>query len=118
MKKFLLSVAFLGLMASPAFAQEEGGQGPAGPGGRGGEMMKEHHAKMDTDGDGNISKAEFLAVQEQRFNELDANSNGIIEKEEFQAFREKMKGKAGEWREKMKERRGQRQAPGGEAPVE
>lgn len=114
MKKFLMSVALIGLMAGPAMAQAEGG--PGGPGGKGAAMMKEHHAKLDTDGDGNISKAEFLAGQEQRFNELDANSNGVIEKEEFQAFREKMKGKAGEWREKMKERRGQQQ--GGEAPIE
>ncbi len=108
MKKLLLSLAVLGLMATPALAED----GEKGSGhGKGGK----HHLEMDTDGDGAISKAEFMAVQEKRFSELDANSNGSIEKEEFQAFRDKMKGKRGEYRDKMKDKRGERPAPTPEA---
>lgn len=59
-------------LAGPALAQD-GAHGP----GRG-----------DTDGDGRISRAEFLAVAFQRFDAADADRDGILTPGEAQAARE------------------------------
>jgi hypothetical protein len=56
MKKLLLSAAVLALLTSPAIAGEN---------------------KMDTDGDGVVSKSEFMAKQETRFDEMDANNDVV-----------------------------------------
>ncbi len=61
---------------------------------------KEGKQRIDTDGDGKISRAEAEASQRpgliKQFDKMDADGDGFITKEERQAFR----GKAGE---KMKE---------------
>jgi hypothetical protein len=90
MKKLLMSVAVLAFLASPALAGEKGGH--KGP-------------KMDTDGDGLVSKSEFLDAQEKRFDEMDANNDGKIQKEEFKAAHEKWRDKRKEYGEKRKERK-------------
>ena len=41
------------------------------------------HAKMDANGDGVITKAEFMAMHEQMWAKLDANNNGKIDKDEM-----------------------------------
>jgi len=46
--------------------------------------MDEMH-KIDTDGDGTVSKAEWLAYQEKIFVALDKNMTGIIDEKEFLA---------------------------------
>jgi Ca2+-binding EF-hand superfamily protein len=58
-----------------------------------GTMMK----KVDTNGDGVISKDEFLARHEEMFNKMDADGDGNLTPGE-------MKEARGEMREKMKER--------------
>lgn len=44
--------------------------------------MSEMH-KIDTDGDGTISKAEWLAYQEKVFAALDKNKTGVVDEKEF-----------------------------------
>lgn len=62
----------------------------------------------DTDGDGKISKEEFLSEAESRFDKNDYDNDGYISKEEAKEFhekmREKMKYRAKERRERMEER--------------
>jgi hypothetical protein len=78
-----------------------------------GHKGKGRHAErlqeVDTNGDGLVSKAEFMAQQEKRFNELDANSDGQIDQDEHKAFRGKMKERFKEMREKRQQRMQERQ---------
>lgn len=77
----ILALAAAGLSAA-AIAQEPGyGQGPRGEGRQG--MMQ----RVDTDGDGKITQAEFNAVHERHFAALDADGDGVITLEEFAAPR-------------------------------
>lgn len=45
---------------------------------------------MDSNKDGDISKAEFLSFHELRFNQIDTNKDGKISREEGRSAREKM----------------------------
>lgn len=115
MKKILmLGVAMLALNAASSFAEDKAAAPADGPKHHKGDMLKE----IDADGDGSVSKAEFMAFHEKRFGEMDANNDGKISKEEHEA-------KRAEWKAKMKERREQRmkkdapvEAPAAEAPTE
>ena len=49
---------------------------------RGLRTMSEMH-NIDTDGDGSISKAEWLAYQEKGFAALDKNKTGVVDEKEF-----------------------------------
>ncbi|MGB4106532.1 MAG: EF-hand domain-containing protein [Alphaproteobacteria bacterium] len=105
MKKLLMFSAAAFALTSPAMAEESTDGKP-------------HHQsfieKFDTDKDGAISKAEFLAMHEQRFAEFDTNSDGKISKEESDA-------KKAEWKEKRKEMHGKKDAegaPAAEAPAD
>ena len=102
MKKLLmLSAAVLMFQAAPVLAEHhEGGEGK-----KGGIMEK-----IDTDGNGAISKSEYLAHAEKRFAEKDKDGNGEISKEEAKENREHRKEKMKEMREKMKEKRAERKA--------
>ncbi len=53
------------------------------------QKMEQRLQKVDTDGDGAISKAEFLAEAEAKFDRMDANGDGKITPEERDAMREK-----------------------------
>lgn len=100
MKKIaaVLTVAMLA-GSVPAFAQPQGMEHPAGDG---------HHKRprlemLDTDGNGMVSKDEFMAMHLKRFAAIDANGDGNISKEEIEAYRvakkaerEKMKGEGKE----------------------
>ena len=84
MKKLMIFSAAAALaLVSPALAQE-GEKSPH----RGGMMEK-----MDSDSDGMVSKAEFMAFHEKRFAEMDANSDGKISKEEIDAKKAEWKAK-------------------------
>lgn len=73
-----------------------------GAGGKGKAM-----AKLDTNGDGAISKAEFDAMSAQRFAKLDTNSDGKIDAAEMKAQHDKARAKM----MKMRERRGNTPSP-------
>ncbi len=55
----------------------------------GGEGKHHHHGKhfdkRDSDGDGSVSKAEWMAAAEARFDRMDADGDGVITREEYQA---------------------------------
>lgn len=54
-------------------------------------------AMMDTDGDGNVSKEEFMKGHEAKFDQIDANGDGVIDPSEREAYmQQKRKGKGGE----------------------
>jgi Ca2+-binding EF-hand superfamily protein len=88
MKKLLLTTALglcaMGIAATPALADHHMDDKPYKPG------KHKMFEKMDADGDGVISKAEFIQAHEKRFNELDADGNGTISKEEAKAKRQEM----------------------------
>ncbi|MDX1974540.1 MAG: EF-hand domain-containing protein [Rickettsiales bacterium] len=87
-QSLLILTALLTLSCGTANAQEEGG-------GERREMMKqkmqERMKEADTNGDGAISKAEFMAQAESRFAKMDANGDGQITQDERGAMRDKFK---------------------------
>lgn len=95
MKKLLMLSLATAVFSAPALAEH-------GPDGAPHHKKGEWFQKVDANGDGMISKAEFMAKHEERFNESDANKDGQISKEEAAAQKEK-------WAEKMKEKRAERQ---------
>ena len=52
-------------------------------------------SQADTDNDGKVSRQEFLAQSEKRFDKMDTDSDGFLSKEEFSQAREKMKERRG-----------------------
>lgn len=89
-KLMMLSAAVLALQAIPAIAQEKG----ADHGKHRGEKFFE---MQDTDKDGVISEAEFVAKAKERFTSMDADKDGKVTKEEAAAHHEAKKAK---WKEK------------------
>ncbi len=107
LKKELLTgtlAAFMCLMTPAAFA--EGAYGGPDKAGAGGKMYE----KLDENGDGSVSQAEFLAQASERFAKMDVDGDGVLTKYEAAAFhksmREKMRGKMQERREKRKSETG------------
>ena len=96
----ILALLALSLMATPALAEHHEGQHGGDKDGRHKAMM----AKVDTDKDGKISRAEFQARGEQMFKEADANGDGFITPEEgkaaHEARREKWKARKAEYMKK------------------
>lgn len=93
-------------MAGMDHGKPGGKRGGRGHGGKHGGMGMMMMAKMaDTNNDGAVSKAEFMAAAAKHFDEADANKDGKITKEERRAMHQKMRGA---W----KDRRG-----GGDAPA-
>ncbi|MFK7839836.1 MAG: hypothetical protein AB8B83_05840 [Bdellovibrionales bacterium] len=97
MKKILmLAAAIFAFGATPVLAD---GHGEGGKG--------KKFEKHDTNGDGVISKDEFLDHASERFSKMDSNSDGTISKEEAKAGHEKRRA---EMKERMKERKAKRDA--------
>lgn len=81
MRKFLPLVAVMALVfsASQALAADTATDRRGdGTGRRHTDMMQ----RMDKDGDGKVSKAEFVAGAEERFTKMDTNSDGFLTKED------------------------------------
>ena len=62
---------------------------------------KDHHGKflkkLDTNGDGAVSKDEFMSKQEEHFSKMDADGDGSVTADEMKAAKKEMKAK---WKEK------------------
>lgn len=90
---FALMAGLCAFAALPAFADHHGDMH--------GKMMDGKHPfgleKLDANGDGSVSKDEFMAAHEEKFTEMDTNGDGVISKEELEARR-------AQWKEKMEER--------------
>ena len=84
-----LAVLMAGVTA-PSFAKD----------GKGGK----HFAKMDTDGNGTISQAEFLERAKKRFAKMDADNNGEVTKEELKAAHKARKAKHAERKAKKEKK--------------
>ena len=50
--------------------------------------------RMDTDGDGAVSKEEFMAHKEEKFNKKDENGDGVLTEDEMQNHCKLRKNKA------------------------
>ncbi len=108
MKKILLlGAAVLTMNAIPALA-EEGGKKH-----HGGMKMEKMFAEQDTNGDGKVSKDEFVAHATKRFEEMDGNKDGGVTKEEIKAH---MEAKRAEWKAKKEAEKAP--APAGEKTAE
>ena len=84
-----LAVLMTGVAAPSLAKQNKGGK---------------HFAKMDTDGNGTVSEAEFLNRAKKRFAKIDADGNGEITKEELKAAREARKAKRAERKAKKQKK--------------
>ena len=58
-----------------------------------GKMMGRMMEKIDTDGDGQVSRDEFAAFHTDKFNKMDSNGDNSIDADERKAHHEQMKGK-------------------------
>lgn len=98
MNKFVLTAALavsLGLTSGMALADHhEGGMGHK----KGPKMLE----RIDTNGDGKVSKAEFDASHAERFSKMDANGDGFLEKNEMKSARKAMRAKMKNRMEKHK----------------
>lgn len=100
MKKLaLLTTALLTLTAGSVYAEDTGSVD--------GEKKGMQH-RLDTDGDGVVSKAEFLAHAEERFSKIDQDGSGDISKGEGKAAHKKMRERKKEGAERRQERRAER----------
>ncbi len=81
------------LLAGASLAQEGNRPPPGGPDGRGNpaEMLK----RADADGDGKVSKEEFIKARsaelEEAFGRIDTNSDGFIDEAEVKAVADRMR---------------------------
>lgn len=83
MKKLLMMTVMLGAFAAPVVLAPA-----AHAEGKKGEMW---FSKVDTNGDGVISKAEHEKASANKFTKMDANGDGKLTKEEILAAKEKWK---------------------------
>ncbi len=93
MKKTLCHIALVSCVAtvSPlASAQQNGAPAPRN------NFAEQMFKQMDSNGDGEVSRAEYNAFYKQRFDELDANHDGKISHEEMEAARAKAMKRFGE----------------------
>ena len=67
------------------------------------ETMKKN--KLDLDGNGVVTKIEFMQHAEERFGKIDKDGNGEISKEEGKAAHKMMREKKKEFMSKAKDRR-------------
>lgn len=72
MKKSILALACLIALATGSVAFAHGGGGPG-----------KHFAKIDTNGDGKVTKAEHAKAAEERFTRMDENKDGVLTQEEL-----------------------------------
>jgi len=92
-KALMLGVAMMAVSALPALAEDGGKKGHRDPG----KMMEKIFSEQDANGDGSVSKDEFVAHSTKRFDEMDANKDGKVTKDEIKAHHE---AKRAEWKAK------------------
>jgi hypothetical protein len=81
-RMYPVSAFVAALMCAPLASADDMASFATGGYARGLRTMGEMH-KIDTDGDGSISKAEWLAYQEKVFAALDKNKTGAVDEKEF-----------------------------------
>lgn len=96
MKKMMITAAAAAVMLSgaPALADHHGDMKKMKDRSHGSYMIE----KMDADGDGAVSRSEFMDAHSKKFDKWDADGDGSITKDEVEARKAGMK-------EKMKEKK-------------
>lgn len=113
MKRFFALTAVALALAIPAAYAEEGAVHPDKA------MKGDRFQEADTNGDGNVSKEEFLAKHETMFNKIDADADGMLTQAEMDTARAEWKAKMKEERELRKQQRAKEKAEAVEsAPAE
>ncbi|MDP9195782.1 MAG: EF-hand domain-containing protein [Pseudomonadota bacterium] len=103
MKKTIASLALAGIVLAcgPVLAETgmDGGKGRTGG---------EHFSKMDTNGDGFLSRQEMVTAHTRKasemFTKMDANKDGKVSREEIAGARKKMKDEGYQHRGEKKHR--------------
>ncbi len=95
----ILTLAVLALSTGYAVAQEAQSEEKRPHKGMG---------KLDLNGDGVVSKSEFLAHAEERFSKIDKDGSGDISKDEGKTAHKAMRARKKEFMEKRKERQDNR----------
>lgn len=67
--------------------------------------------RLDTDGDGFVTKDEFMKSQEDRFADMDSNKDGKISSDEMKASWDRWKSKRSEMRAKAMDKKAPPAAP-------
>ena len=96
--KTTLFISISLLLPSMVLAQPQPGAQP--------HSMTDAFMMLDSDKDGKVSKAEFLAPYEKRFARMDSNSDGVVDRAEIGVLEKTM-------RERMEKMR-QQHAPAGQ----
>ena len=102
MTKFMTTVcafAVLGFVAMPALADHHMEKGERGSGKGKAPILK----KFDLDGDKKISQKEFMAMHAKKFEKMDTDGDGFLTKEEMKEGNKKMQDEMKKHKEKMKE---------------
>ena len=107
MKKIFLYAICTGILSTSAMVAH------ANHHERHGDYKHKFFEKMDANGDGVVSKEEFLTQSEKKFSDMDSNRDGNVDKDEAKKFRETMREKI---KEKMQERHTQTDTPHEEYP--
>lgn len=109
-KALMLGAAIVAISALPALAEDGGKKGPRDHG----KMMEKIFSEQDANGDGAVSKDEFVAHSTKRFEEMDANKDGKVTKEEIKAHHE---AKRAEWKAKHDAKKAA-ETPAAETPAQ
>lgn len=96
MKKAFIVLA---LCIAPAFAQ----QPPQMP-----NLEEMFFKQFDADGNGSVSKEEFMKPTEAQFDHMDKNSDGNLDAAEVQAFNAEMKQRMQQLQQQMRQQMPQR----------
>lgn len=93
MKSILVAISsmVIAFVVIPSYAGHHGDSSYQKMKGKHQERMAKRLKKIDTDGDGKMSRAEFLAHAEQRFAKMDSDGDGFVTKEEGKAAHKKMR---------------------------
>ena len=94
MKTITSILSLTALLCASSLTWAEGSNGEQTPPAHDKASMQQHMQKrlkeVDSNGDGNISKAEFMAQCEKRFAKMDTNGDGQISPEERQQAHQQM----------------------------
>lgn len=107
MKKVGLFLVAAAMVSGLVVAMDHSDDG-ARHGGRHGKFMGKMLERMDTDGDGAVSEAEFVEAHRERFARMDGNGDGQLERDEVRAHHKAMRE---QWRERRQEQEATRDAP-------
>ena len=86
----------LALVSAPAFAQQPPPQQMP-------DLDKMFFEQFDTDGDGKVTKGEFMKPTEAQFEYMDRDKNGALDQAEVKAFNDEMKQRMQEMQRQMQQ---------------